>query len=60
MSRPGFTPSNVMDSWILSFTQSLNMFVKEEMKSMLTHLNDVLFFPSLSQCIVCTQLFLSF
>ena len=33
MSRPGFTPSNVMDCWILSFTQSLNMFVKEEMKS---------------------------
>ncbi|XP_003385671.1 PREDICTED: isoleucine--tRNA ligase, cytoplasmic [Amphimedon queenslandica] len=32
MSRPGFTPSNVMDCWILSFTQSLNMFVKEEMK----------------------------
>jgi isoleucyl-tRNA synthetase len=27
-----FTPTNVMDRWILSFTQSLIIFVKEEMK----------------------------
>ena len=26
-------PTNVMDRWILSFTQSLILFVKEEMKS---------------------------
>ena len=30
-----FVPSNVMDRWILSFTQSLLTFVKEEMKSQL-------------------------
>lgn len=29
----GFLPTNVMDKWILSFTQSLMVFVKEEMKS---------------------------
>ena len=28
-----FKPTNMMDRWILSFTQSLVMFVKEEMKS---------------------------
>ena len=28
-----FAPTNVMDRWILSFTQSLILFVKEEMKS---------------------------
>ena len=28
-----FVPVNVMDKWILSFTQSLILFVKEEMKS---------------------------
>ena len=28
-----FVPTNIMDQWILSFTQSLILFVKEEMKS---------------------------
>ena len=29
----GFTPSNTMDRWIISFTQSLISFMKEEMAS---------------------------
>ncbi len=28
-----FVPSNVMDKWIISFTQSLMLFIEEEMKS---------------------------
>ena len=33
MCEEDFTPTNVMDRWILSFTQSLLTFVKEEMAS---------------------------
>ena len=31
--KEDFHPSNVMDRWIISFTQSLITFVREEMKS---------------------------
>ena len=34
-----FVPSNIMDQWILSFTQSLVTFVREEMESELSHVS---------------------
>ena len=31
--KEDFTPSNIMDRWILSFTQSLVAYVRDEMAS---------------------------
>ena len=39
-----FVPTNTMDRWILSFTQSLILFVKEEMKSELHKLVSIVFY----------------